>query len=62
MRWLSEHQAAYAGQWVAFAGEHVLSHGTDARRVDAEAYATGVLVPFVAYIEGPDEYHWGGWV
>jgi hypothetical protein len=62
MRWLSEHQAAYAGQWVALDAERLLSHGTDARQVYAEAHAAGVAVPFVAYIEAPDECQWGGWL
>jgi hypothetical protein len=61
-RWLSEHQAAYAGQWVALDAERLLSHGTDARQVYAEAHAAGVAVPFVAYIETPDECQWGGWL
>jgi Family of unknown function (DUF5678) len=62
MRWLSEHQVAYAGQWVALDAERLLSHGTDARQVYAEAHAAGVAVPFVAYIEMPDEYQWGRWL
>ena len=62
MRWLREHQATYAGQWVALAGDRLLSHDTDARQVYAEAHAAGVTVPFVAYIETPDEPQWGGWL
>lgn len=62
MRWLREHQRAYAGQWVALAGNRLLSHNTDARQVYAEAHAAGVTVPFVAYIETPDEPQWGGWL
>ena len=62
LRWISEHQAAYAGQWVALDAERLLSHGKDARQVYAEAHAAGVAVPFVAYIETPDECQWGGWL
>ena len=62
MRWLSEHQAAYAGQWVALDAERLLSHGTDTRQVYAEAHAAGVAVPFVSYIETSDECQWGGWL
>jgi hypothetical protein len=30
LRWLSEHQVAYAGQWVTLDVECLFSHGTDA--------------------------------
>ena len=61
MRWLREHHAAYAGQWVALAGDRLFSHHADARQVYAEAHAAGITVPFVAYIETPDESQWDGW-
>lgn len=61
MRWLSQHEAQYAGQWVALDGDRLLNHGTDARKVFAEAHAAGVDVPFMAYAESPDELWVGGW-
>lgn len=62
MHWLSTHQAAYPGQWVALDGEHLLSHSPDVRQVYAEARAAGCTVPFVAYIDTPHAGQWGGWL
>ena len=62
MRWLSTHQAAYAGQWVALDGKRLLSHSTEVHQVYAEAHAAGVVVPFVAYVDTPDIEQWGGWL
>ena len=61
MRWISEHQNEYAGQWVALDGNRLLSHSTDGRKVYEEAHAMGVKVPFVAYIEDPNKPWMGGW-
>jgi hypothetical protein len=47
---------------VVLDAERLLSHGTDARQVYAEAHAAVVGAPFVAYIEMPDEYQWGRWL
>jgi hypothetical protein len=62
MRWLSQHEARYAGQWIALDGDRLLSHGPDARKVYAEAHAAGVKAPFVAYAEDPNDFQWGGWL
>jgi hypothetical protein len=62
MRWLSEHAAEYVGQWVALDGDRLLSHATEARQVYEDAHAAGVQVPFVVYVEAPDEFQWGGWL
>ena len=61
MLWLSQHQAEYAGQWVALDGDRLLSYGSDARKVYEEARTLGVDVPFMAYAESPDEVFMGGW-
>jgi len=61
MRWLREHEAQFAGQWLALEGERLLSHGTDARKVYEEGRALAVNVPFMAYAESPDEAWMGGW-
>lgn len=62
MLWLREHEAEYAGEWLALDGDRLLSHGADGRKVFAEARAAGVGVPFMAYAEKADEFQWGGWL
>ncbi|MCG3161997.1 MAG: hypothetical protein JMDDDDMK_03225 [Acidobacteria bacterium] len=62
MRWLAEHEAAYAGQWLALDGGRLLSLGEDPHKVRAEARAMGVDSPFVVFAENPDEFFSGGWL
>jgi hypothetical protein len=62
MRWLAEHEAEYAGQWLALDGDCLLSHGEDPHKVRAEARAMGVESPFVVFAENPDEFFTGGWL
>ena len=62
MQWLTEHEAEYAGQWLALDGDHLLSHGEDPHKVRAEARAMGVETPFVVFSENPDEFFTGGWL
>ena len=61
MRWLKEHQQEYLGQWVALAGDRLLSHGTNAREVAEAARAAGVAIPFIAQVDPPEELPFGGW-
>ena len=61
MRWIKEHRKEYAGQWVALDGDQLLSHGTDAHRVFADARRL-VASPFFAHLEPENEAHFiGGW-
>ncbi|MDQ3256681.1 MAG: DUF5678 domain-containing protein [Acidobacteriota bacterium] len=65
-RWLVEHQAEYAGQWVALLGDSLLTHGTDARQVYAEARrkiaaTDDAAVPLVVLIEAEPDLPFGGW-
>lgn len=62
MRWLAEHEAEYAGQWLALDGDRLLSQGTDPHQVRAAARAQGVASPFVVFAENPDEAYSGGWL
>jgi len=55
MRWIEEHRAEYAGQYVALDGDRLVGHGPDGRQVLAEARKAGMKVPFVARIESDDE-------
>jgi uncharacterized protein DUF5678 len=62
MQWLAQHEAEYAGQWLALDGDHLLSHGEDPHKVRAEARATGVETPFVVFAEDSSEFFTGGWL
>jgi Family of unknown function (DUF5678) len=62
MQWLNEHEAEYAGQWLALDGDRLLSHGEDPHKVRAEARTMGVESPFVVFAENPDEFFTGGWL
>jgi hypothetical protein len=61
MRWLSEHEAEFAGQWLALDGDRLIAHGPDAQEVYKEAFAAGVEAPFVVFAEDPQKPQWGGW-
>jgi hypothetical protein len=61
LTWLKEHQHEYLGQWVALAGDQLISHGANAREVAAAARAAGVAVPFITQIDPPAELPFGGW-
>lgn len=61
MRWLNEHKAQYAGQWVALDGDRLISHGKIAQEVFAAAEASGVHLPLVVRVESQDELPFGGW-
>lgn len=62
LNWLAEHQHEYAGQWVALAGDRLLSHGTDPREVYQRAREMGVHAPVLKRIREPhEELPFGGW-
>lgn len=60
-KWLEKNREKFAGEWVALAGDKLLSHGTDGRKVYAEAKKKGVKVPFVVHLETNLEKPFGGW-
>jgi hypothetical protein len=60
-KWLREHRAEYAGQWVALDGDRLVSHGEDGRKVYAEAREAGVEIPYLVHIEPADAPPFGGW-
>jgi hypothetical protein len=45
----------FARQWVVLEGEEIVAHGDDPLQVVAEARAKGIHVPYVFYVEDPDE-------
>lgn len=61
LRWIEEHRAEYAGQWVAVRGDCLLSSGTDGRKVYEAARAAGDERPFVTRVEPADELPFAGW-
>jgi Family of unknown function (DUF5678) len=61
LRWIEEHRAEYAGQWVAVRGDRLLSNGTDGRQVYEAARAAGEERPFVTRVQPADELPFAGW-
>ena len=54
VKWLGEHSAEYAGQWVALDGDRLIAHGQDAKEIYAAAGASGVKYPMVTQVEDPN--------
>ena len=61
LRWIGEHRAEYAGQWVAVRGDKLLGSGPDGREVSEAARAAGDERPFVTRVEPNDELPFAGW-
>ncbi len=61
LRWIEEHRAEYAGQWVAVRGDKLLSSGSDGREVYEAARAAGDERPFVTRVEPIGELPFAGW-
>lgn len=61
LRWIEEHRAEYAGEWVAVRGDKLLGSGTDGRRVYEAARAAGDERPFVTRVEPNGELPFAGW-
>lgn len=59
--WLREHGNEYADEWVVLEGDRLVSHGTDAKVVIAQARAAGITRPFLVQVAVPDDLPWGGW-
>ena len=43
------------GQWVALEGETIVAHGDDPVRVVTDARSKGVRVPYVFYVDKPED-------
>jgi hypothetical protein len=61
LRWIEEHRAEYAGQWVAVRGDNLLSSGSDGRKVYEAARAAGDERPFVTRVKPTGELPFAGW-
>lgn len=55
LRWIADHKAEYAGQWVALDGDRLIAAGETEREVANAAKADGAYLPLIAYIPHPDE-------
>lgn len=63
MEWLKANAEEYGGQYVALAGEHLISVGKTFRAANETARAAGRQDAFVTYLPKPDEVlEMGGWV
>lgn len=60
-QWLQENWRAYLGQWVAIAGDQLISANPDGHIVFADARAAGIQVPYVVHVEDPTQAEIGGW-
>lgn len=61
MQWIHANLAEYDGQWVALDGDNLLAHGTDGKKVHAEAQAKGVKTPLMHRISLKESQPFGGW-
>jgi|SRR4051812_48282540 hypothetical protein len=61
MDWIQTHREEFDGQWVALDGEMLLAHGTDGKKVHAEAQAKGVKTPLMHRVSVKETMPFGGW-
>jgi hypothetical protein len=54
LKWIDEHKEEFDGQWVALDGDTLLAHGTDAKKVHAEAQAKGVETPLMERVKATE--------
>ena len=59
--WINVHRDEYLGQWVALDGDHLVAHGTDARKVYEEAREQGITAPYLEQVSPKQEAFMGGW-
>lgn len=54
LKWLREHRAEYANQWVALDEDRLIRAGRSAKEVHAAAKAAGVHHALIVLVEPPD--------
>ena len=54
LRWLAEHRAEFAGQYVALDGDRLVAHDTDPQPVIAAVRASGLNGLFFTYLQPAD--------
>ena len=60
LKWLDEHRAEYAEQWVALKGDHLVAQGASAKEVYDRADAAGVEMPLVTRVDDPNALPFAG--
>lgn len=61
MRWIRKNREEYDGKWVALDGGTLLAHGTDGKKVHADAQAKGVKTPLMHRVSIKETQPFGGW-
>ncbi len=61
MQWIQENREKFDGQWVALDNGTLLAHGTDGKKVHAEAQAKGVKTPLMHRVSIKETQPFGGW-
>jgi hypothetical protein len=61
MNWIHENREEFDGQWVALDGDTLLAHGTDGKKVHAEAQKKGVKNPLMHRVSIKGTQPFGGW-
>jgi hypothetical protein len=59
--WINSNRDEYLGQWVALDGDHLVAHGTDAKKVYDEAREQGITAPYLVHVTPKVEAYVGGW-
>jgi hypothetical protein len=59
--WINAHRDEYLGQWVALDGDHLVAHGTDAKKVYDEAREQGITAPYLEQVSPKQDAFMGGW-
>lgn len=54
LRWIAEHRAEFAGQYVALDGDRLVAHGTDPQEIIAAVRASGLSGLFFTLIPPAD--------
>ncbi len=60
MKWLREHRAEYANQWVALDEDHLISTGQSAKEVHEAAISAGFPDALIVLVEPPDALPFAG--
>lgn len=60
-KWLKEHQAEYAGRYVALDGEKLIADGSTYREVSDAARQAGIQNPFITHVPDPNIEYFAGW-